>query len=191
MGKPKNAKKVFTGVIFDIYQWGQEMFDGSTATFEMADRKDSTIVIAEFEDKFVMTKQEQPGRELFYSLVSGRIARNQTPEENAREELLEEARMETDDLRLIGEWKSGAKLDYSIFIYVAKDCRRVESVNPDVAGEKIESFLVDFDEFCEILDSDKTRGDGKIIKEFLQNKMTAETKERLRGLIDGNSKRSK
>ena len=30
---PKNAKKVFTGEIFDIYQWQQEMYDGSLSIF--------------------------------------------------------------------------------------------------------------------------------------------------------------
>lgn len=35
MKLPPQAKKVFTGQIFDVYQWEQEMYDGSFETFEM------------------------------------------------------------------------------------------------------------------------------------------------------------
>ena len=55
---PENAKLVFKGIIHDIYQWEQEMFDGSKATFERIRRPDTTAVIAvvgivveEIEDK--------------------------------------------------------------------------------------------------------------------------------------------
>ncbi len=35
---PPNAKRVFKGIIFDVYQWQQKMFDGSKETFEMLKR---------------------------------------------------------------------------------------------------------------------------------------------------------
>lgn len=41
---PSHAVKVFSGVIFDVYQWQQELFNGETATFE-ALRRPSTVVI--------------------------------------------------------------------------------------------------------------------------------------------------
>jgi hypothetical protein len=31
---PKGAKLAFRGVVFDVYQWKQRMFDGSYQTFE-------------------------------------------------------------------------------------------------------------------------------------------------------------
>ena len=34
MKVPKQAKRVFKGVIFDVYQWEQEMFDGTKEIFE-------------------------------------------------------------------------------------------------------------------------------------------------------------
>ena len=42
---PEHAKKVFSGVMFDVYQWEQEMYDGSTATFEKLTRPDTAQVI--------------------------------------------------------------------------------------------------------------------------------------------------
>ena len=38
---PHNAKKVFNGILFDVYQWKQKMFDNSIKTFEMLKRKSS------------------------------------------------------------------------------------------------------------------------------------------------------
>ena len=35
---PKNATKVFSGKTFDVYQWEQEMFDGSKKIFEKLKR---------------------------------------------------------------------------------------------------------------------------------------------------------
>src|SRR5215467_9321922 len=31
---PEHAERVFQGKIFDVYQWPQKLYDGSTATFE-------------------------------------------------------------------------------------------------------------------------------------------------------------
>lgn len=32
---PSTAKRVFKGIIFDVYRWEQEMFDETTSTFEI------------------------------------------------------------------------------------------------------------------------------------------------------------
>ncbi len=41
---PSHAVKVFSGVIFDVYQWEQELFNGNVSTFE-ALRRPSTVII--------------------------------------------------------------------------------------------------------------------------------------------------
>ena len=52
---PEEAKKVFQGEIFAVYQWPQEMFDGSFATFEMLRRADTVKILA------VVTEEEARG----------------------------------------------------------------------------------------------------------------------------------
>ena len=42
---PKNAKKKYKGVIFEIFQWQQKMFDGSFSTYEWLNRPDTVEVI--------------------------------------------------------------------------------------------------------------------------------------------------
>ena len=58
---PKHAKRVFKGVIFDVYQWKQKMYDGSFKTFEKIKRPDTVIVFPVLDNgKILLTKQSQP-----------------------------------------------------------------------------------------------------------------------------------
>lgn len=43
---PINARRVFKGIIFDVYQWEQKMFDGNFKTFEMLKRPNTVEIIA-------------------------------------------------------------------------------------------------------------------------------------------------
>ena len=59
---PDNASCVFRGVLFDVYQWQQKMFDGSHGTFEMLRRPDTIAVVAIDDDgKIIACHEEQPG----------------------------------------------------------------------------------------------------------------------------------
>lgn len=51
---PSEATKVFDGVIFDVYQWQQKMFDGSIETFEMLKRVSTVGIIAIKDDKLAL-----------------------------------------------------------------------------------------------------------------------------------------
>ena len=59
---PDNAKLVFKGVIFDVYQWQQELFDGSQATFEALKRPGTVQVIPTVGDRVLLSYEEQPGK---------------------------------------------------------------------------------------------------------------------------------
>jgi ADP-ribose pyrophosphatase len=146
MSIPSNAKKVFTGILFDIYQWEQEMFDGSTATFEMLARQASTEVIATVEEKIVLLNQVQPNREPYPSLPGGRIEKGEEPLVAAKRELAEESGYTSDTFELLYSFTGNSKLYFPEFIYVAKDCHNGLKQSLDT-GEKITVTLVTFDEF--------------------------------------------
>jgi hypothetical protein len=57
---PDNASLAFKGQIFDVYQWPQIMFDGSTKTFEMLKRPDTVQIILVRDNKILLVEDEQP-----------------------------------------------------------------------------------------------------------------------------------
>ena len=71
---PGNAELVFKGVIFDVYQWEQEMYDGTKKTFEKIKRKDSVAIFPVLPDgKIIISEQQQPGMQSFWDVAAGRI----------------------------------------------------------------------------------------------------------------------
>ena len=94
MSTPKNAKRVFNGKIFDVYQWRQKMFDGSYRIFERTRMASSAILIATVGKKIVVLKQKQPDTDWFLTTPSGRLdVPGERPIEAAKRELLEETGM--------------------------------------------------------------------------------------------------
>ena len=69
---PDHAKRVFQGVIFDVYQWQQELFDGSIETFEALRRPNTLMVIPTMGDTILLAEEVQPGKGRFLSLFGGR-----------------------------------------------------------------------------------------------------------------------
>ncbi|HEX5744244.1 MAG TPA: hypothetical protein VFX84_02225, partial [Candidatus Saccharimonadales bacterium] len=57
---PDGAELAFKGMIFDVYQWPQKLFDGSEHRFEMLKRPDTANVICVVDDKILVLDDEQP-----------------------------------------------------------------------------------------------------------------------------------
>lgn len=154
---PNNAKKVFEGILFDIYQWDQELFDGSKATFEFARRADSTqLLVITKNKKIVLVREEQPAKRKFTTIPGGRVERNETPKENAKKELIEETGMKAREIKLWRKTYTGGKIEWYHYYYIMKGCEKVQEINPD-AGEKIEPYEVTFEEFLEEVEKPEFR----------------------------------
>lgn len=147
---PDSANKVFEGVIFDVYQWEQEMFDGSTETFEKLKRPDTVVVFPVTDDgKIILTKQEQPGKEPFIGAAGGRVDKGEDILDAAKRELLEESGYEAGELVLWKSMQPISKIEWSVYVFIARKLKKVADLHLD-PGEKIELMPVTFDEFLEI-----------------------------------------
>ncbi|MBN1332098.1 NUDIX hydrolase [Candidatus Dojkabacteria bacterium] len=155
---PSHAKRVFEGRIFDIYQWEQEMFDGSTATFEKAKRKaDSVNILPITKDgKIILNKQEQPGEMPFIGALGGRMDEGETPIETARRELLEEGGITAKNWELLHAVQPDIKVDWVCYTFIAKDLDRSGKKQLD-EGEKNELIEVTLDEYMKIILEDNYR----------------------------------
>lgn len=163
---PAQAECKFRGELFDVYQWPQEMFDGSIATFEMLRREDTVVIIAVLtaeeqkrmgrvaegetaEDKIVITYQTQPHQDWFYDYPGGR---HDNPEETeleaAKRELREEMGLSFKNWKLVRVHQPFLKIDWLVYTFVATGL--LEQVPQELdTGEKIEVLEVTLEELRE------------------------------------------
>ncbi len=146
---PAQAACVFKGIVYDVYQWQQPLFDGSITTFEMLKRADTVVVIPlTAEGAVCYAWQEQPAKPPFLSLFGGRAEEGETPLEAAKRELKEETGFESSAWQLLRTCPVGGKIDWTIYIFVARNCVRVCEPHLD-GGEKIEIRTVPLDRFID------------------------------------------
>ncbi len=152
MNLPKNAKKVFEGIIFDVFQWPQKMFDGSTATFEKVVRENTVVIVPTVGKKIVILKQKQPGLNWYYDLPSGRMDKvGESPKQAALRELKEETGLVPKKIKLWKTYKPSGKVLQKVYFFIAYDCSKVYEQKLD-PGEKIQVGYKTFDEFLKLSD---------------------------------------
>jgi 8-oxo-dGTP pyrophosphatase MutT (NUDIX family) len=150
---PEHAKLVFKGKIFDVYQWEQEMFDGTKEIFEAIKRPGTVQVIATQGVKVLLSHEEQPGKPRRITFLGGRMEKDEESLAAAKRELLEESGMESDDWDLYRDYESGGKIVWPFYVYIARNVQKVAEPHLD-AGEKIDLKEVSFEEFIEIVTSE-------------------------------------
>ena len=181
MKLPKTAKKVFSGKIFEIYQWEQEIYDGSKEIFEAMKRVPSVQIIPLWGDKIILTKEEQPFRGRFKGMVGGQCDFDENPEVAAKRELLEETGLESEELFLWKKTEFGVQIQWPTYYYIAKNCKKIQEPNPG-NGEKIELLNVSFEELFEETEKEEFR--NKSFREMLfRIKHTSGEKEKFRKIL--------
>lgn len=151
---PENAQRVFKGIMFDVYQWNQEMFDGSTAVFERLRRPDTVMAVCIVDDQIIIQEDEQPHRGVKSKLPGGRVdAQDDSTLTAVKREVLEETGYEFANWRLIEVTKPEDKIDWFVYIYLASGVLS-KSVTSQDAGERIKPTLKSVDEVKSMIDTD-------------------------------------
>lgn len=179
---PEDATLVFRGKLFDVYQWQQQMYDGTYQTFEKLKRPDTVVVFAVLDDgSILLTKQEQPGKSLFIGAAGGRVDEGEEIEEAAARELLEETGYRAKELILWHSEQPVSKIDWAVYTFIAKGLEKVDEQRLD-AGEKITLHPVTFDEFIDTaLRNEFT--EREIVKYIYEAKIDKQKLEELRELF--------
>ncbi len=143
---PDTAARAFKGMIFDVYQWPQKLFDGSEHTFEMLKRADTVSVICVVDGKILVIDDEQPHLGTRQSFPGGRVdPEDATTEAAARREILEETGYGFKNWRLIKVRQPYRKVEWFIYVWLAWDTDVKQDPALD-AGEKITVRPLGFDE---------------------------------------------
>ena len=179
---PAHAKRVFSGRIFDVYQWEQEMFDGTTEIFEKLKRPDTVVVYPILPDgRIILTEQEQPGKEPFIGATGGRVDDGEEILEAAQRELLEESGYKAEKYILWDAQQPIGKIDWAIYTFIAKGLTK--GAGPDLdPGEKITLKPVTFDEFLE-MGTNERFSEKAIALRLLEAKLNLGKKKELRKLL--------
>lgn len=179
---PVGAKLVFKGVIFDVWQWEQKMFDGSTATFEKMSREDTVNVIPVVGDKIMILDQRQPDwKKEKISMAGGHIDEGEKPLAAAKRELLEETGYASKNLVLWKEHNLSGKIVWTIYTYIARDCYFKQPPHPD-AGEKIKTRLITFNEFL-MLSEKPDFYEGELKLSLLRARFDKKYRDKLHSLL--------
>lgn len=145
---PAEAKRIFRGVIFDVYHWKQKMFDGTHEVFERLLRHPTVDIIATRGRKIMVLRQRQPARAPYRSLPGGGIHKGEAPYAAARREMREETGYMTDDWSFLGEYFGNAKIRFHEYEYAARDVKKIALQHLD-SGERIRVTWMTFDEFLQ------------------------------------------
>ncbi len=181
---PENAKRVFRGILFDVYQWEQEMFDGTRTIFEKLKRPDTVVVFPVLPDgKILLTEQEQPGKTPFVGAPGGRVDEGEDLLFAAKRELLEESGYEAEEFILWDAQQPVGKIDWAVVTFIAKKIKKVADIHPDV-GEKIKLLPLALDELIEVATDKNTYfPDQGSFSRFLEAKFDPKKKEELKELF--------
>lgn len=150
MKLPSQAKKVFQGKIFSVYQWEQKLYDGSKATFEMLKRPGTIQIIPTSGSQVYLSYEEQPTKPRTYTLLGGRMEPDEEPLVTAKRELLEESGLESNDWELLKTYEYEGKIEWPMYLYAARNCKQTTEQKLD-PGEKIEVKKVTFEKFIELV----------------------------------------
>lgn len=178
---PIEAKLVFKGKIFDVYQWEQKMYDGRTETFERLKRPATIQIIPTMGDHIFLSYEEQPTKPRSFTFLGGRAEPDEEPLVTAKRELLEEAGFESDDWELLKVYHYEGKIDWEIYFYIARNCRKVAEQHLD-GGELIEVKEVSWEQFLKIVSGEDFWGQmisTDILRMRLQPEKLEEFKKKL------------
>jgi ADP-ribose pyrophosphatase len=181
---PKNAKRVFRGVIFEVYQWKQKMFDGSYAVFEKLKRPNAVNVVPVVGNKIMILKQRQPDwRKDKVCVAGGRIDNKEKPLVAAKRELFEETGYVSKDWILWKEMNPNGKIVWKIYTFIARNCINMQEPQLD-AGEKIKTKLITFEEFLKLAE-EPTFYEGELKSSLTRARYDKKYKKELRKLFFG------
>ena len=166
-----------------MYQWEQELFDGSKKIFEKVRRQDTVVIIPSTKDgKLIFIKDEQPSREAISSFPSGRMDKEgEEPLATAQRELLEETGYESEEWSLYKAYQPVTKVDWAIYVIVAKRCQKTQEAQPG-PGEKITLSLVTLDFVLEHV-HDEHFDNGDVGMDLLEAKYNPEARKLLENRI--------
>jgi ADP-ribose pyrophosphatase len=154
---PEHATRVFKGIIYDVYQWEQVMFDGSKEIFEATKRPDSVqVIVIDKDNNILLSEEEQPGHEPYLGFFGGRVEDKEEPLAAAKRELLEETGLSCDKWEHVDSYPAPGNQEWNAHLYIIRNPEQTQNKQED-PGEKVTIKKVTIEEFAELISRRKLR----------------------------------
>lgn len=179
---PEHAKAVFKGQIFTVWQWEQELYDGSFATYERLTRADYVYAVGVLPNQNILLIEDtQPNRDPILTPAGGKVDPGETPEQAVQREFLEETGHTIGELIPWHSYTPTSKIQMQIHGFIARDITKTHKPTPE-AGEKIEIITYTFEEFLQLGENPMLR-DWLLRIKLLEAQLKPDKKEELRKLL--------
>jgi len=150
------AEKVFGGVRFSVYQWQQQVFDGSYRTYETAKRNDTVVIVALDGKDVVVIKEIQPHWDTEIQTVPcGVIAESEDIYNAAKRELREETGYVCKDWFLMDAHTQVPGVEWVWYFFIAKNVECILEKKLDSVEEKNSVFRKSIPEFIQMIRNDE------------------------------------
>ena len=134
---PDQAELAYKGYIFDVYHWPEQLFDGTSHTFEMLKRPDTVVAICVVDGKVLVINDEQPHFGNRKGFPGGRVDDTDASiEAAASREVAEETGYSFKQWRLVQVKQPHSKIEWFVHIFIAWDVSGQAGTKLD-PGEKI------------------------------------------------------
>ncbi|MEX1997599.1 MAG: NUDIX hydrolase [Candidatus Andersenbacteria bacterium] len=179
---PSEAKRVFTGRIFSVWQWEQQLYNGSTAIFEGISRPDYVCAIGILPNqKLLLVEDEQPDRPAIITPAGGQLEPGEEPSAGAGREFREETGYEARQLVPWFTYQPNSKLFMTCHFFIARHLTAHGQTALE-AGERITLKQYTFAEFV-ALGSDPAVRDGMLRIKLLEAQLDPQKKQDLHHLL--------
>jgi ADP-ribose pyrophosphatase len=155
---PDNAKIVHKGIIYDVYNWEQKLFDEGTKIFEGLKRHPAVQIFAVTSEGIVLLEEEQPGQKKYISVPGGNVESSDVLS-CAKRELLEETGLSSTDWILWKKAELGLNIEFDTYYYIARNCIKISEQSLDKGAEKIKIKFLHPREFLKNLENGNSRNE--------------------------------
>lgn len=136
--RPVRAVEVFSGAVFSVWQWSEEVRPGVRVKFEIVERPDTALVLPLVSPgKVLLGLEQQPGMRPMLRAIGGRVEPDECPIGAARRELREEAGLEAKVMVLLHAWQPVNKMDWAVHVFLARGLEHIPTWSSPM-GERVE-----------------------------------------------------
>ena len=173
----EQATNVFKGVRFEVYQWPQKQFDGSTATYEIVKRDDTVIILGVIGEEVILVKEQQPHWDKpGFTVPAGMVEKDEDLVVAARREMEEETGLIFKTYTLVHVEPPIPAVEWFAYTFIASDYEGEKPKKLD-AGEKNEVVKISLDELVKMTRNKELFYRPRFIEDLLMQGKESELKE--------------